>query len=86
MIAQANERAAELWRDGARWDAVVATLRTEGFSKIDCIKATAELLRLPLDDAKRLVHNSAAWADVRQRDDAWHETIAAEADAVALRD
>ena len=35
-----------------------------------------ELLRLPLADAKRVVH-SQTWADVRGRDDEWHDGLAA---------
>ncbi len=83
MIAQVTERAAELWRHGARWDTILVTLREEGFSKVDCIKATAQQLRVPLADAKRLVHHSEAWADTRQPDDAWHEALVAELDADA---
>ncbi len=83
MIAQVNERAAELWREGARWDIILVRLRDEGFSKVDCIKATVEQLRVPLADAKRLVHDSEAWADARQRDEEWHDALVAELDAGA---
>jgi hypothetical protein len=34
--------------DGARWNAILEALRNEGFSKIDCIRATVEILRLPI--------------------------------------
>ncbi|MDQ1539139.1 MAG: hypothetical protein QOE58_3532 [Actinomycetota bacterium] len=78
MSTQVTDRAASLWDDGARWDAILATLRAEGFTKVDCIKATVELLRLPLADAKRVVHDSQTWADVRGRDDEWHDSLAAE--------
>jgi ribosomal protein L7/L12 len=81
MMAPVTERAAALWEAGERWDAILSALRTEGYSKVDCIKATIEQLRLPLTDAKRVVHESAAWADVRQDDDEWHERLAADTEA-----
>jgi ribosomal protein L7/L12 len=85
VSTQVTDRAASLWDDGARWDAILATLRAEGFTKVDCIKATVELLRLPLADAKRVVHDSRTWADVRGRDDEWHDTLAAELDVTESR-
>ena len=78
---QVIERAGVLWDDGDRWDVILARLRAEGFSKIDCIKATVELLRLPLAEAKRIVHDSETWVDVRQRDDEWQDGLVAELDA-----
>ncbi|MDP9069777.1 MAG: hypothetical protein M3N68_00530 [Actinomycetota bacterium] len=83
MIAQVTHRAAELWREGARLDIILATLREEGFSKVDCIRATVELLRVPLADAKRLVHDSEAWADTSPPDEEWHEALVAELEADA---
>lgn len=70
-----------MWNDGARWDAILVALRDQGFSKIDSIRATAEILRLPLADAKRLVHDSQAWADRRQNDDEWHDALIVELEA-----
>ena len=81
MIADASDRAARLWQAGERWDAILGALRDEGYSKIDCIRATVDHLRLPLADAKRIVHESAVWADVRQRDDEWQQRVAREAGA-----
>ncbi len=85
MIAPVTERAASLWQAGERWDAILGALRAEGYSKVDCIKATVDQLRLPLADAKRVVHESAAWADVRQEDDQWHEQLAADAEPALPR-
>jgi hypothetical protein len=78
MIAGVTERASAMWDDGSRWDAILENLRAEGFSKIDCIRATVEVLRLPLADAKRLVHESRAWADRREQDDQWHDALIAD--------
>ena len=78
-------RAVTLRATGARWDEILETLRAEGFSKIDCIRATVEVLRLPLADAKRLVHESRAWADRREQDDQGHDALIAELKAEASR-
>jgi hypothetical protein len=78
MIGEATERATAMWDDGARWDEILGTLRDEGFSKVECIRATVEILRLPLADAKRIVHESQAWADCREDDDHFHEVLEAE--------
>ena len=78
MIDHVTERATALWDAGARWDEILEALRNEGFSKVDCIRATVEILRLPLADAKRIVHESRAWADRREDDDRFHEVLEAE--------
>ena len=78
MIGEVTERATAMWDDGARWDEILETLRAEGFSKVESIRATVEILRLPLADAKRLVHESRAWADRRADDDRFHEVLEAE--------
>lgn len=77
MIGQATERATALWGEGARWDEILESLRADGFSKGDCVGATVEILRLPLADAKRIVHESRAWADRREDDEQFHETLEA---------
>ncbi|MDQ1504662.1 MAG: hypothetical protein QOD57_2389, partial [Actinomycetota bacterium] len=48
------------------------------FTKVECIRATVEILRLPLADAKRIVHESRAWADRREDGDRFHEVLEAE--------
>jgi hypothetical protein len=83
MIGEVTGRATEMWDEGARWDEILQTLRGEGFSKVDCIRATVEILRLPLADAKRLVRESQAWVDRREPDDQFHEVLEAELRAEA---
>jgi hypothetical protein len=78
MTAEATQRAAALWAEGQRWDTVLQTLRAEGYSKTDWIRASADVLRLPLSDAKRLVHGSDVWRDVRDADEQWHDALVAE--------
>src|SRR5437870_3012676 len=46
MMDHVTERAAALWDAGARWDEILEALRNEAFSKVDCIRATVEILRL----------------------------------------
>jgi hypothetical protein len=47
------------------WDAVLARLRADGFSPVESIKVTRAVLDVSLGEAKRIVHESAAWADAR---------------------
>lgn len=82
MKAQVIERATNLWAEGERWEAILAALRADGFSKVESIRATVELLRLPLGEAKWLVHNSATWSDSKAKDDAWQERLVAELEPV----
>jgi len=79
--SDATGRAATLWDDGARWNVILFILRDEGFSKSECIRVTVEILRLPLADAKRIVHESRAWADRREQDDRFHDALIAELEA-----
>jgi hypothetical protein len=85
MKTDATDRAMSLWSAGKRWDDVLETLRDEGYTKIDAVRASVEILRLPLADAKPLVHGSRVWRDVRAADEHLHDklvaTIRAEVDA-----
>jgi hypothetical protein len=76
-VNHATTRGQELWQEGHAWDDIVRILRAEGFSKIESIRATMGLLRVPLAEAKRLIHFSTAWSDVRARDNAFHSLAAA---------
>ena len=78
MTRGVTAQAKGMWDEGGRWDEILVRLRAEGFSKVDCIRATVELLRLPPTDAKRLVHESRAWAGRRESDDEFHEVLEVE--------
>lgn len=80
MKTQVVDRANALWAHGDRWDEILATLRAEGYSKVDSIKATVELLRLPLAEAKRVVHDSTTWSDAKARDEPWQDRLVLELD------
>jgi ribosomal protein L7/L12 len=45
------------------WARVLSQLRADGFSPVESIKVTRAVLNVTLGEAKRIVHNSAAWAD-----------------------
>lgn len=56
--------------DGADVENVVQVLRDRGFSKIYSIKALADSGKMDLGEAKSAVHESEAWSDVFDRDNA----------------
>jgi ribosomal protein L7/L12 len=49
------------------WDAVLAQLRSDGFSPVESIKVTRAVLQVSLGEAKQIVHTSGAWSDARER-------------------
>ena len=59
------------------WDQALAELRAEGFSPVDAIKITRVVRRVTLAEAKRIVHESSAWADARDSFDDLHEVAVA---------
>jgi len=59
---------------------VVNFLRRAGLNKIDSIVALHELYGMDLDDAKRLVHESAAWRDRKAADEKLHDELILAAD------
>jgi hypothetical protein len=78
-IEEALEREATLVGKGKSIDSVLTDLRTDGFSVIDCIRVVMELQSCALPDAKRIVHESAAWADLRNAHEAAHAELARKA-------
>lgn len=65
--------------DHHAWERVLAQLRTDGSSPIDSIKITRAVLQVNLAEAKRIVHQSAAWADLRADFEDLHEAAASAA-------
>lgn len=51
--------------DRKDWDAVLAQLRSDGFSPVESIKVTRAVLHVSLGEAKQIVHTSEAWSDAR---------------------
>ncbi|MFN0027291.1 MAG: hypothetical protein ACKV2O_08940 [Acidimicrobiales bacterium] len=62
--------------DHHEWERVLTQLRSDGFSPVESIKITRAVLHVSLADAKRIVHQSAAWADLRATFNDLHETAA----------
>ena len=54
---------------------VLQYLRQGGCTKVDSMRVIVELKDLTLDDAKRIVHFSKTWEDIRNRDEEWHEQM-----------
>jgi ribosomal protein L7/L12 len=64
----AGECLADLRKDSPV-DEVLLKLRNRGLSKIESIQALMIIRPMSLADAKRIVHGSPAWEDVRQDHD-----------------
>jgi ribosomal protein L7/L12 len=60
--------------DRAEWNEVLAQLRADGFTPSESIKITRAVLRVGLGEAKEIVHNSAAWVDLRDRFEQLHDS------------
>ncbi|HEY5569055.1 MAG TPA: hypothetical protein VJA26_11180 [Gammaproteobacteria bacterium] len=60
---------------GAMVEDVIRALRDGGFSKVHSIKALVDLGQANMNEAKHIVHNSPTWADVRERDEAFHRKL-----------
>jgi ribosomal protein L7/L12 len=65
----------ELLSRGQGFEAVVSLLRERGLSKVESISALASAARLPLAEAKRIVHSSPTWQDARAAGEELHEII-----------
>jgi ribosomal protein L7/L12 len=65
--------------DHDEWERILAQLRTDAFSPIESIKITRAVLQVSLGEAKRIVHQSTAWADLRAEFEDLHEAAASSA-------
>lgn len=65
---------AVLGRGGSAED-IVRLLRDQGCSKVHSMKALVELGLADLGDAKRIVHGSPTWADVREQHDEFQRKL-----------
>jgi len=65
----------EMVSRGVGVEDIVATLRQRGLSKVQTIKVLFDLRLADAYDAKKLVHDSPAWADVRERDEEFHRKL-----------
>jgi hypothetical protein len=70
-----TEAARLLHQDGKSLEAILTYLRTESNSKVLAIIVIARVIKMSLEDAKLLVHESKTWQDVKKRDEEFHEKI-----------
>ena len=71
ILAVAIERVSA----GDDLEEVLASLRSQGVSQIHCIMVVRGGTELSLAEAKRVVHESRAFADVRQQNEAVHRDL-----------
>ena len=69
-IGEVLTREGSLFRDGKTMESVLADLYMEGFSVIECIRVVMTLQSRSLPEAKVIVHQSEAWADLRETHEA----------------
>jgi hypothetical protein len=62
--------------DGLVLDDALSELRSSGASIIECIVATKRIRGCDLVEAKTLIHQSKAWADVTGPTEMWAELAA----------
>ena len=60
---------------GAPVEELIRALRDRGLSKVHSMKALVDLGIADLREAKQVVHGSATWADVRDRDEAFQRRL-----------
>ena len=53
---------------GSDWGTVLTRLRSDGFSRAESIRITKAVLHCPLLEAETIVHESSAWAEMRDED------------------
>jgi hypothetical protein len=56
-------------------EGLVSYLRGQGCLKLDSMAILRQVLDISLGQAKGLVHCSATWQDVRERDDKFHDIL-----------
>lgn len=74
LIADCKLRSSQ----GADREDLFSFMRSQGCSKIDCIVMLKEVFGIGLREGKELVHFSAAWEDVREAHDKFHQQLADE--------
>ena len=68
----------ELLASGRPLEEVLTCLRRAGLDKTDSMRFLSEAGGKSLDEAKKLVHFSATWADLRPAHDRFHKRLLTE--------
>jgi ribosomal protein L7/L12 len=71
----ALERARRSYSASGDIEQVIDDLRGAGLNMIECIKAVMELHGMGPGEAKKTVHFSKAWSDLREAHDAAHVSL-----------
>lgn len=74
-VEQIRTEGRKLANGGASIEQVIAYLRTSGCSKALSIALIADVRGCEMNEAKRLVHFSPTWADVKESDEEWQDRI-----------
>jgi ribosomal protein L7/L12 len=74
-VAKLVDECKQLQEDGKQVEEIILYLRQVTGRKILSMKVMAELLGISIREAKELVHNSNSWADAREGDETFIETI-----------
>jgi ribosomal protein L7/L12 len=67
--------ATEMLSGGRGVDAILSFLRANECSKVESIRLLMAVTGWPLGEAKRRVHSSPVWDDVRERDEEFHASL-----------
>lgn len=70
-----KNRCQKMLDDGCDLEEVLLYIKRKGFSKVESIKFIAELNKLDLNNAKKIIHFSKVWKEVRQRDEKFHDEL-----------
>ena len=71
--------------DGKSFDEALSQIRIQGASILESIMAVQKFRGCDLAEAKKLVHFSNTWADVRQRNEDFHRELAQAANESSSR-
>jgi hypothetical protein len=71
-----GEQVVRKLEEGESFDQIFSELRAGGASPVDCISAVQAALKCDLAAAKKLVHNSVAWADRKDEHDQLQSPVA----------
>ncbi len=69
------ERSRQILLASDEMESALQYLRQNGCTKVDSMRVIVKLQDLTLDDAKRIVHFSKTWEDVRKRDEELHDQM-----------
>jgi hypothetical protein len=75
MLLDYSKDLRRLLAEGKTLDEALAALRARGLSIMQCINAVRIFRQCDLVEAKKIVHLSSAWADVKESHEKIHEEL-----------